>query len=137
MFLEEQGIEPLIPPDRQDHGSRAEPVAALPPEELAALPAEERQRHRVSTGEGRARYARRKTIVEPTYGQIKGSPAAPGFRGFLRRGLLNGCQEGHWIGAVQSRISSPSRRNSGVPSCWSGWTGGGAIGRGRIEGVDG
>jgi transposase len=100
--LEEQGIVPLIPPDRQRHGSRAEPVPALPAEALASLPAEERQRHRVSTALGRAAYARRKTIVEPTYGQIKGSPGAPGFRGFLRRGVAKCQQEWHWICATHN-----------------------------------
>ena len=46
--------------------------------------AKERMAAKVSTPHGRALYARRKVIVEPVFGQVKG---ARGFRRFLLRGL--------------------------------------------------
>ena len=54
-------------------------------------------RHRVSTAEGRAVYSRRKVIVEPVFGQLKGSAGNPGYLGFLRRGLIKCTQEWHWL----------------------------------------
>jgi len=44
----------------------------------------ERMKRKLRTKPGRATYARRKTIVEPVFGQIK---QAQGFRGFLLRGV--------------------------------------------------
>ncbi len=45
---------------------------------------------KVNTTEGKKVYARRKAIVEPVYGQVKG---ARGFRRFSFRGLLkNGAE---------------------------------------------
>ncbi|HEV8177075.1 MAG TPA: transposase [Gemmatimonadales bacterium] len=100
--LEGQGIQALIPPDRQRHGSPGAPAEPLPAETLAELTVAERQRHRLSTAAGRQAYAHRKTTVEPTFGQIKGCPAAPGFRGFLRRGLQKCQQEWGWICAAHN-----------------------------------
>ena len=48
------------------------------------MTAKERMRAKVWTESGRAVYARRKTIVEPVFGQIK---EVRGFRRFLLRGL--------------------------------------------------
>jgi hypothetical protein len=95
--LERQGLEVLIPPDRQRHGSPAEPAEPLPAEELAKLSVAERMRHQTSTAAGRAGYAHRKKTVEPVFGQIKGCPGHPGFRQFLRRGLKKCQQEWHWV----------------------------------------
>src|SRR4051812_18838235 len=85
--LEAEGFDPYIAPERQRHnvapaGSAAEPATA----ESTASPvtAKERMRAKLSTASGRAVYARRKTIVEPVFGQIK---EARGFRRFLLRGL--------------------------------------------------
>jgi transposase len=100
--LERQGIQALIPPDRERHGSPQEPAAPLPEAVLAGLTVEERQRHLLSTAAGRGEYRHRKTTVEPTFGQIKGCPAAPGFRGFLRRGLRNCRQEWSWVCAAHN-----------------------------------
>ena len=44
----------------------------------------ERMSHKLRTPEGRIRYAKRKHIVEPVFGQIK---HVRGFRQFLLRGL--------------------------------------------------
>ncbi len=76
------GCEPLIPPDRQLHG-RPLPAAprGRPPVGLSVA---DRMRRTLRTKRGRARYARRKAIVEPVFGQIK---QGRGFRQFLLRGL--------------------------------------------------
>lgn len=100
--LEDQGIAALIPPDRERHGSPQAPAPPLPAAVLAELPVEERQRHLLSTAAGRGEYRHRKTTVEPTFGQIKGCPAAPGFRGFLRRGLGKCQQEWSWVCAAHN-----------------------------------
>jgi transposase len=101
-YLQWRGIQPLIPPDRQRHGSPAAPVDPLPEEELARLSAADRQRHLVSTAAGRATYAKRKVTIEPVIGQIKGCAGAPGFRGFLRRGLVKCRQEWAWVCAAHN-----------------------------------
>ena len=98
----ERGVTALIPPDRQRHGSPSEPAAELSPEELAALPAIEQMRHRVSTEEGRDAYRKRKGIVEPVFGQIKGSAGNPGMLGFLRRGLDKCAAEWMWVCAAHN-----------------------------------
>ena len=113
-----QGVRALIPPDRQRHGSPAAPVEPLPAAVLAALPVEQRQRHLLSTAAGRQEYGHRKTTVEPAFGQIKGCPAAPGFRGFLRRGLEKCGQEWSWICAAHNfrkYLRFQPRRTRGTP----------------------
>ncbi len=76
-----QGIDLYVPPDRQKHGERA-PAASDPPAPDAA--ASTQMRAKLQTGAGQAIYARRKAIVEPVFGQIKGPR---GFRRFSFRGL--------------------------------------------------
>jgi transposase len=81
--LEREGFDPYIATERQRH--HAVPAAAPAPESAAApTTAKERMRAKLGTESGRAVYARRKTIVEPVFGQIK---EARGFRRFLLRGL--------------------------------------------------
>ena len=60
----------------------------VPPTEVLETPssATERMAAKVRSPAGKALYARRKTIVEPVFGQIK---AGRGFRRFLLRGLQN------------------------------------------------
>lgn len=79
-----QGVELLIPPDREAHG-RTSPTAPCGrmPKDISAT---ERMRRKLKTAKGRALYKRRKAIVEPVFGQIK---HARGFRQFLLRGLDN------------------------------------------------
>lgn len=76
------GCTPLIPPDRQLHrqASPAAPRGRRP----ATLSVAERMRRTLRTKRGRVRYARRKAIVEPVFGQIK---HGRGFRQFLLRGM--------------------------------------------------
>src|SRR5204863_175785 len=57
--VEAAGIQALIPPDRQRHGTFIAPAEPLSAEELAKLTVAERQRHLLSTASGRAGYAQR------------------------------------------------------------------------------
>ena len=98
----ERGVTVLIPPDRQRHGTPSEPAEELSPEELAALPPIEQMRHCVSTEAGRDAYRKRKGIVEPVFGQIKGSAGNPGMLGFLRRGLDKCAAEWTWVCAAHN-----------------------------------
>jgi hypothetical protein len=91
--LEREGFDPYIATERQRHHvaavAEAAPAAAaeaVPTAKPAPAPAtaEERMRAKLGTESGRAVYARRKTIVEPVFGQIK---EVRGFRRFLLRGL--------------------------------------------------
>jgi transposase len=94
--LEGAGFDPYIATERQRHHATppapptavAEPAATAEPKAAVAEPkaatAKERMRAKLDTESGRAVYARRKTIVEPVFGQIK---EARGFRRFLLRGL--------------------------------------------------
>lgn len=79
--LEALGFDPYAATGRQHHHA-SEPTAAAP------LPAEatakEKMAAKLRTPAGKAIYARRKAIVEPVFGQIKG---VRGFRRFLLRGL--------------------------------------------------
>ena len=76
------GCEPLIPPDRQEHGRRT-PAAprGRPPANLSVAA---RMRRTLRTTRGRRLYAQRKAIVEPVFGQVK---QGRGYRQFLLRGL--------------------------------------------------
>ena len=79
--LEEMGFDPYAATGRQRHHA-PEPLAAAPvPAEATA---KEKMAAKLRTPEGKAIYARRKAIVEPVFGQIKG---VRGFRRFLLRGL--------------------------------------------------
>jgi transposase len=84
--LERHGFDPYIATKRQKHHEAD--AATVAGEEATA---KERMAAKVSTPAGRALYARRKVIVEPVFGQIKG---ARGFRRFSLRGLEN--VNGEW-----------------------------------------
>lgn len=85
--MERGGFDPYIATGRQRH-NQAQTVATSDPASTPATPAEktakEKMRAKLDTESGRALYARRKTIVEPVFGQIK---EGRGFRRFLLRGL--------------------------------------------------
>lgn len=80
----EAGIEPLMALGREAHhlplAERME-VADPPGEGATAL---EEMAYRLKTAQGRALYGRRKSTVEPVFGQIK---QVLGFRQFMLRGL--------------------------------------------------
>ncbi|MBI5200629.1 MAG: IS1182 family transposase [Elusimicrobia bacterium] len=87
--LEKLGVEAFIPPERRKHGEIAPPAprGRIP----KGLSAKELMRRKLSTIRGRTIYAKRKTIVEPVFGQIK---QARGFRQFLLRGIAK--VKGEW-----------------------------------------
>jgi transposase len=86
--LEEMGFDPYAATGRQRHHA-PESVATEPlPGEMTA---QEKMAAKLRTPAGKAIYARRKAIVEPVFGQIKG---VRGFRRFLLRGLAK--VRGEW-----------------------------------------
>ena len=74
------GVDVYVPPDRLRH--RAAGAAPPPPRIQSAVAAH--MREKLATPAGRDVYARRKTIVEPVFGQIK---EIRGFRRFSFRGV--------------------------------------------------
>ena len=81
-YAKEQQVDLYISPRRQKHGPdppadehRADVTDPNPRQQMIA---------KLRTDEGRALYARRKSTVEPVFGQIK---EARGFRRFHLRGL--------------------------------------------------
>jgi transposase len=81
--LSKSRIDAYIATERQKHGENPPPVRGRPP---AGLSIRQKMARKLRTLAGRKAYSRRKTIVEPVFGQIK---QARGFRQFLRRGLEN------------------------------------------------
>jgi len=81
----ELGFDPYMATGRQKHHVPTEQSAASTSATPAAeLTPKEKMAAKLRTTTGRALYARRKVIVEPVFGQIKG---VRGFRRFLLRGL--------------------------------------------------
>jgi transposase len=85
--LEALGFDPYVATGRQGHHEPDAAAGPLP----AAVTAKEKMAAKLRTPAGKAIYARRKAIVEPVFGQIKG---ARGFRRFLLRGLAK--VRGEW-----------------------------------------
>ena len=77
---EGRGINAFIATGRFTHGEAMPPVRGRPPKDLDA---KGRMRRKLRTKYGKAVYSRRKAIVEPCFGQIKGR----GFRQLLLRGI--------------------------------------------------
>ncbi len=75
------GIDAYIPASRDKHGEAPPPVRGRAPDGMTL---KEWMKRRLATKKGRARYARRKAVAEPPFGQIK---QARGFRQLLLRGL--------------------------------------------------
>jgi transposase len=82
--MEKAGFDPYMATGRQKHnqGKAAATSTQALPEKMSA---KEKMQAKVNTAEGQKLYAKRKTIVEPVFGQIK---EARGFRRFSFRGLL-------------------------------------------------
>src|SRR5206468_1458576 len=80
--LEGLGVDPYIATERLKHNER------IPPTPRGRCPghltAKQRMARKLRTKRGRAKYARRKGMIEPVFGQIK---HGRGFRQFLLRGL--------------------------------------------------
>jgi transposase len=80
--LQDAGVEALIPPHKHRHTAKdPPPPRGRIPNDLSAG---DRMRRKLLTKRGKQKYSRRKEVVEPVFGQIKGSR---GFRQFLLRGL--------------------------------------------------
>lgn len=79
--LQRAGIDAYLAAGRDKHG--AEPIRARgrPPDNLTV---KQRMARKLKTKAGHAVYARRKAIVEPVFGQVKG---ARGIRQLVRRGV--------------------------------------------------
>ena len=86
---EERGVDPHIATGRQPHGQPPPPIYGPIPKDLDA---KGRMARKLRKKEGREIYAKRKTIVEPVFGQTK---EARGLRRFLLRGLAK--VNGEWL----------------------------------------
>jgi hypothetical protein len=81
-WLEDHQIDGYVATERIKHHERVpESPRGRPPADLTA---KEKMARKLRTKKGRATYARRKTIVEPVFGQIK---RCRGFVQFLLRGI--------------------------------------------------
>lgn len=80
--FKKKGVETFVPPKRLKHGEKlpSAPRGRIPD----GLSAKALARRKLQTIRGKKIYAKRKTIVEPVFGQIK---QARGFRQFLLRGI--------------------------------------------------
>jgi transposase len=80
-YLEGEGIDPYIAAERLRHHEEipAAPRGRCP----QGMTAKQRMARKLRTKRGQERYARRKAMVEPVFGQVK---HARGFRQFLLRG---------------------------------------------------
>ncbi|KPJ71227.1 MAG: hypothetical protein AMS14_09315 [Planctomycetes bacterium DG_20] len=83
-----RGIDDYVCPDRIEHGREPPPVRGRMPKDLSFI---DRVRRKLGTKQGRARYALRKQIAEPVFGQMK---QGRGLRQFLLRGLEK--VDGEW-----------------------------------------
>jgi len=81
--LEQAGFDPHIATGRQKH-NQPQPREDSSSDKPPTLTPKERMAAKLRTPSGRERYAKRKHIVEPVFGQMKQSR---GFRQFLLRGL--------------------------------------------------
>ena len=88
-YLEKKKIEGFIATDRESYRDRQPPGPRGPLPQGATRV--DRMRRKLQTKVGAAIYSRRKTVVEPVFGQIK---QARGFRQFLLRGLEK--VQGEW-----------------------------------------
>lgn len=88
-YLEKKKIEGFVATDKESYRDRHQPGPRGPlPKDATRV---DRMRRKLQTQVGAAIYSRRKTVVEPVFGQIK---EARGFRRFLLRGL--GKVQGEW-----------------------------------------
>jgi transposase len=87
--LEQRGIDPYVATERLKHNEK---IAAAPRGRIPKdLTAKQRMARKLRTKKGRQRYAKRKGMIEPIFGQLKG---VLGFRQFSLRGLA--AMRGEW-----------------------------------------
>ena len=82
--LEEAGFDSYIATGRQKHNQPQPPEDSPSSDDPPKLTPKAQMAAKLGTPSGRERYAKRKHIVEPVFGQVK---QARGFRQFLLRGL--------------------------------------------------
>jgi transposase len=80
--LEERDVDGYIATERQKHSQKPEPAPRGRIPESATV--KHRMKRKLQTKKGRETYAKRKSTVEPVFGQIKD---VRGFRRFLLRGI--------------------------------------------------
>ena len=88
--LSEAGIEPLIALGREAHHQVLSDLLTVPEAPADEASPLDRMAYRLTTYEGKALYGRRKSSVEPVFGQIK---RVLGFRQFMLRGFDGICGE--------------------------------------------
>lgn len=86
----EAGIEPLMALGREAHHQRLADLLKVPEAPADEATALDRMAYRLKTPEGKALYGKRKSSVEPVFGQIK---RVLGFRQFMLRGFDRICGE--------------------------------------------
>jgi transposase len=87
--VEQRGIDPYVATERLKHNEK---IAAAPRGRIPKdLTAKQRMARKLRTKKGRERYAKRKGMIEPIFGQLKG---VLGFRQFSLRGLA--AMRGEW-----------------------------------------
>ncbi len=125
--LEARSIDAYVALGRDRHGTTPAPAprGRIP----AGLSRRERMGRKLRTKQGHAHYARRKTIVEPVFGQIK---EARGFRRFSLRGLEQVRAEWLLVAAVHNlgKLFTSGRAVRVLPgrAIGRGWTLAGALG---------
>lgn len=82
-LLSAAGVDAYVATGKLKHGEQPAALLERPPKELTV---KERMIRKLRTKAGQEVYARRKAVVEPVFGQIKG---VRGLRQFLLRGLEN------------------------------------------------
>ena len=87
-YLRGKGVDDYLCPDKLKHGEMLPAVRGRIPQSLSFI---DRVRRKLRTVKGRAIYGRRKEVVEPVFGRMKG---ARGLRQFLLRGLEK--VQGEW-----------------------------------------
>jgi transposase len=80
-MAQELGIDPFVATGRENRPKLGEPAPAKPPDGAGER---QKMKAKLASPGGHAIYARRKAIVEPVFGQIKGRA----FRAFSFRGLV-------------------------------------------------
>lgn len=80
-YLEGEGVDAYVATEKMKHGERPPPPRGRIPKDATT---KQRMQRKLRTKKGRETYSKRKSSVEPVFGQIKD---ARGFRRFLLRGL--------------------------------------------------
>jgi transposase len=87
MLFEDALLDPFMAPKKMKHGEVLPPVRGRPPDDMTP---KERMIRKLSTKRGQEIYSKRKSTVEPVFGQIK---QARGLRQFSLRGYQNASAE--------------------------------------------